>query len=190
MTGTAPASDQALMRRVQADDTDAFAQLYDRLAPRALGVATSILHDADHAQDAVQESFISLWRSRATYRSHRGEVHTWALGIVRSRAIDTWRRNGRHDRRRSDSDDVAARVAAPDDVQTTVIADDEARLLRSRLAHLPPLQGEVIALAYYGELSQTEIAKQLGLPVGTVKGRMRLGLKCLRERLDPAAPSG
>jgi RNA polymerase sigma-70 factor (ECF subfamily) len=183
-SGLSQVSDAVLMGRVQEDDVEAFAELYDRLAPRALGVARGVLGPrGDRASDAVQEAFLTLWRNRGAYRADRAEVHTWAFAIVRNRAIDSLRRHGRHDRRRADENAVPSALAAPDDVHADVVAADDGRRLRELLADLPETQREVIALAYYGQLTHTEIAACLTLPVGTVKGRMRLGLTKLRGRL-------
>lgn len=182
--GTSPASDADLMRRVQDDDVAAFAALYDRLAPRALGVARGVLGTGgDRASDAVQEAFLSLWRNRGRYRADRGEVHSWVFGIVRHRAIDSLRRHRRHDGRRADEDGTERALAAPDDVHADAVAASDGRRLRELLADLPEAQREVIALAYYGQLTHVEIAARLTLPLGTVKGRMRLGLMKLRGRL-------
>jgi RNA polymerase sigma-70 factor (ECF subfamily) len=177
-------SDADLMRRVQDDDVAAFAELYDRLAPRALGVARGVLGArGDRSSDAVQEAFLSIWRKRGTYRADRGEVHTWVFGIVRHRAIDSLRHHRRHDRPRADENGVHQTLAAPDDVHADAVAAADGRRMRELLAELPDTQREVITLAYYGQLTHTEIAARLTLPVGTVKGRMRLGLIKLRGRL-------
>ncbi len=182
--GSSSVSDADLMRRVQDDDIAAFATLYDRLAPRALGVARGVLGaGGDREADAVQEAFLSMWRNRGTYRADRGEVHTWVFGIVRHRAIDGLRRHRRHDRRRADGNGLHETLAAPGDVHGDAVAGDAGRRLRELLAELPEAQREVIVLAYYGQLTHTEIAERLTLPVGTVKGRMRLGLTKLRGRL-------
>lgn len=172
-----------LMARVQADDTEAFGMLYDRLASRALRVAHAVGVDRDRAEDAVQEAFLSIWRGRCGYRSDRGDVHTWALGIVRNRAIDSLRRNGRHDRARDGREDLAAELPALGLVADDTADRDEASRLRALLAALPLAQREVIALAYFGELTHSEIAQELALPLGTVKGRMRLGLEKLRSQI-------
>lgn len=110
-------------------------------------------------------------------------MHSWALDIVRHRAIDCSRRNRRHDRWREDFDGVAEGHAAPGGVEDDTADRDEARRLRAVLAHLPMAQREVIALAYFGELTHSEIAHELSLPLGTVKGRMRLGLKRLHLQI-------
>jgi len=174
-------TDRELMTRVQADDEAAFTALYGRLAGRAHAVARSVCFDAVHAEEAVQEGFVSMWRARLTYAPERGDVHVWAFGIVRNRAIDSVRRQGRHSKRRDP--EYEAERPGDVDVAATVIAMDDAARLRAHVAQLPPAQREVIALSFYGELSHAQIAFFLDVPLGTVKGRMRLGLEKLRPLL-------
>ncbi len=179
-------ADARLMRRVQADDPEAFGALYDRFGARAYRVAGTTTRDATRVEDIVQEAFLSVWRSRARYRPAYGSVGGWIMGIVRNRAIDAHRRHGRHDRRRASDEGLEERLAAVDDVEASAGERDTAAQLRATLARLPAAQSEVIALAYFGELSTTEIADELALPLGTVKGRMRLGLDKLRRELAEA----
>jgi RNA polymerase sigma-70 factor, ECF subfamily len=185
---TARPSDRELMRRVQADDAAAFALLYDRLAPSALRLAGRVvLGDPHRAQDAVQEGFLAVWRSRAQYCNERGEVRSWALGIIRNRAIDSWRRQ--RARPAGESERGLEELPARDDVEARVLAGQAAGELRDAVALLPAEQAQVVALAYFGELSQSEIALHLAIPAGTVKGRMRLGLARLREHLGEPQPA-
>jgi RNA polymerase sigma-70 factor (ECF subfamily) len=172
-----------LMRLVQGDDTEAFAALHDRLAARALRVARGVLPRDDHAGDVVQDAFLSVWRARAAYESERSDVHAWVFGIVRNRAIDSIRRNTRHEYAREYRDGTAEKLPAAGCLEADAIVREQARELRVTLAGLPVAQREVIALAYFGELSHTEIAHELALPVGTIKGRMRLGLNKLRRQI-------
>lgn len=167
------------MRGVQADDAAAFGVLCGRMAPRALGLAASICVDRENAPDAVQEGFLSVWRGRAAYEPERGEVHHWILGIVRNRAIDNRRRNGRHTRNRCASDGTPE-LRAQGDVLADVIAADTARELQLRLGDLPVLQREIITLAFFKQLTHQEIADHLGVPLGTVKSRIRLATARLR----------
>lgn len=172
--------DDALMVRVQADDAGAFEALFDGFAARAYRVAFGIAKDSTRAEDVVQDAFVSLWRGRANYRSDCGSVIAWTLGIVRNRAIDAQRRERRHDTRRARDDHFHVQVAPGKDIAETVAERDQATQLRTSLTCLPAAQRDVIVLAYFGELSSTEIAGQLSIPLGTVKGRMRLGLQKLR----------
>lgn len=175
--------DTQLMRRVQAGDSEAFGALYDRFATRAHGLARAVGRDSQ-ADDIVQEAFLSVWRSRAVFCPERGTVLAWVMGTVRNRAVDSHRRHARHDNRRSDAEGIEERLCAPGNVEGEIAERDQAARLRRTLARLPATQRDVIALAYFGELSTTEIAAHLSLPLGTVKGRMRLGLIKLRVPVD------
>jgi RNA polymerase sigma-70 factor (ECF subfamily) len=166
------------MRRVADDDADAFASLYDRHAARAYRVARTVCHRPGAAEDAVEQAFISMWKGRSSYRSAPEGFAAWAMAVVRDRAVDVARRDAVQDRQRGGK---AAALARPTTNGTG--AGDEAGHLRGLLAALPDEQSEVIALAFFGELSHTEIAAHLGLPSGTVKGRMRLGLQKLSRSL-------
>jgi RNA polymerase sigma-70 factor (ECF subfamily) len=139
------------------------------------------------AEDISQEAFLSIWRSRQRYQSERGSVRTWILGIVHHRAIDSLRRNVVHDRRRASADGLEEREQAPELTEVEVVRRDEARTVRSALDELPREQCHVIELAYFGGFTHTEIAGMLDMPVGTVKGRMRLGLDKLRVALAAEA---
>jgi RNA polymerase sigma-70 factor (ECF subfamily) len=176
---TSITSDRELMAQVDAGVATAFGELYDRFWGRAYRVALSVCRDEGYAQDAVQEAFLSIWASPAGYRSQRGTVAAWLLTGVRYRAIDVIRRNAVFAAHRSSSGGLEERPAS-DDVSEKVIQRDSAVRLRASMATLPDRQCEVITLAYYGELTHAEIAEHLGLPTGTVKGRMRLGLQKLR----------
>ena len=175
--------DAQLMARVQRDDQEAFGILYDRLSRRAYAVALGSGHDRARADDVVQEAFASIWRSRAGYRPDRGTVSAWMVSTVRHRAIDALRANGRHDRRRSSDEGVEERFEASGDVAQDVVERQQAAQLRTLMVRLPDAQREVLTLAYFGELSATEISRELELPLGTVKGRIRLGLQRLRDEM-------
>jgi RNA polymerase sigma-70 factor, ECF subfamily len=177
-------SDSRLIAETCTGNLDAFATLYDRYGERAYRVAASVVNDNDHAEEAVQEAFVSIWRNAASYQPQRGSAAAWVLSIVRHRAIDLARLNGPvSDRQLSDTWLLGR--PAPEDVCEQTIARERAEQLRTLLHQLPDTQREVITLAFYGQLSHTEIAEQLGLPAGTVKGRMRLGMHKLRATLEP-----
>jgi RNA polymerase sigma-70 factor (ECF subfamily) len=177
--------DRQLIREASAGNVESFGELYDRYCDRAYRVAVSVCRDDGCAQDATQEAFLAVWKSAGSYRPQQGTVAAWLLTIVRYRAIDLARRNDRHDTRRASDDELDQR-AAPDDVYESAVEHDDVRRLQTSLTLLPDAQQEVITLAFYGELSHTEIAARLGLPAGTIKGRMRLGLQKLRASLDQA----
>jgi RNA polymerase sigma-70 factor, ECF subfamily len=186
LTPASGVGDAELMERVQADDPDAFGALFDRFKVRAYRVAYAIAHDSARAEDIVQDAFLSIWRKRASYQPKRGSVTGWLMGVVRNRAIDFTRNNGRHDRRRADEEQIDQRLqTAALSIEQTTTERDEAARLRDVLRQLPAAQREVIALAYFGELTNTEIATELSLPLGTVKGRMRLGMEKLRAGPRP-----
>jgi RNA polymerase sigma-70 factor (ECF subfamily) len=178
--------DSRLMSEIDAGSIEAFAELYDRFCNRSYAVAFSVCRDDGRAQDAVQEAFLSLWRCPSGYRPERGTVAAWLLTVVRYRAIDLARLHGNHAARWANEEELSHRPAL-DDVSETVIQLDSAEHLRRSLVTLSAEQREVITLAYYGQLSHAEIATQLGIPAGTVKGRMRLGLQKLRATTDRAA---
>lgn len=178
--------DERLLSRIQAGDDQALSELYDRRCFQAYRVAFAVCRDRGWAEEAVQEAFLSVWREPAGYRSERGVVGAWLMTIVRHRAIDVMRRNEKHSSRRAGSENLDGRPAA-DDVSADVIGAAEGDRLRGLLAQLPDAQQEVISLAYFGQLSHTEIALQLQLPPGTVKGRLRLGMQKLRHGLERSA---
>ena len=172
-------SDEALMARAQDDDVEAFAELYVRHADGALHVAAEIIADPSAAEDVVQEGFLSVWRSRADYRPQVGSFEAWAMRIVHNRAVDAVRTFRVKPRLQSAEQDDEA--DGDDDAPfESAVADLEHVRLFDALRRLPVRQTEVIVLAYYGDLSLSEIAARLGVPPGTVKGRMRLGLEKLR----------
>ncbi len=185
LTPSAGVGDRELMARVQADDPDAFEALFDRFALKAYRVAYLIAREPSRTEDVIQDAFLAIWRTRAAYRPERGAVGAWILTVVRNRAIDSMRRNVRHDRRRAEEERVAEGLTPSRSVAEQVAERDEASRLRAVLSRLPEAQREVIALAYFGELSSTEIADELSLPLGTIKGRMRLGLDKLRSDITP-----
>lgn len=171
------------MRHVQADDLRAFDALYARHSPQALGLARSICRDPRRAEDAIQEGFTSVWRARASYDPGRGSARAWLLTVIRHRCIDVMRRGGRDDSLLS-SDDVLDRIQSPNSTADVAEGHDEASRLQAVLRRLPDLQRDVLMLAYFGGLTHTEIAGRLGIPVGTIKSRMRLGLEKIRADVD------
>lgn len=185
MAGRSPTDDQ-LMVDVQAGDAVAFGVLYDRFDRRAFGLALSFSRDRLGAEEAVQDAFLAVWRSRALYRPDRGPVAAWLLTVVRHRAIDVARRGAGHAQRRAD-EQLLDGVASPGDLAEQAAVRADASHLHGLLARLPDAQREVVALAYFGQLTHSEIAGRLGVPAGTVKGRMRLALDKLRAELESAA---
>jgi RNA polymerase sigma-70 factor, ECF subfamily len=177
-------SDNELMKRIQAGSHEAFAQLYDRYSARAYRVARVVSVDAWLAEEAVQEGFVAIWKARATYRPERETAAPWLMTVVRHRAIDVNRRNQTVQSRRAGDDASLEGHRSRDDVAAEAAVRVDARDLKALLERLPDAQREVIVLAFYGELTHTEIAAELDLPIGTVKGRMRLGLHKIRGALE------
>jgi RNA polymerase sigma-70 factor (ECF subfamily) len=180
-------ADEELMQLVYRTDADAFEAIYDRHADAAFSLAYRICGQRPLSEDVVQEAFMSLWRSGARYDRDRGSVRTWLLGIVHHRAIDALRRRSVRDRGTVSDDGMQERLAAPERTDVEFARRDEAREIRAALGQLPEEQSRVIELAYFGGLTHVEIASLLDTPIGTVKGRMRLGLAKMRMALgDPA----
>ena len=175
------------MQLVQAGRPEAFEVIYDRHVGAAFSLAYRMAGRTALAEDIVQDAFLSIWRARARYERERGSMRTWVLGIVHHRAVDALRRAVVHDRRRGGDDEVAARHEAPERLEAEVVRREEARSVRAALEGLPAEQAKVIELAYYGGFTHTEIAGMLEEPIGTVKGRMRLGLEKMRRGLAGSA---
>ncbi len=171
------------MQHVRANEAPAFEIVYERHADAAFSLAYRMCGKRSIAEDVVQEAFLSLWRSGARYDHTRGSVRTWVLGIVHNRAIDALRRGDVHDRRRASDEGIEERFEAPDRTDVEVARRDEAREVRQAMEELPEEQCRVVELAYFGGFTHTEIAAMLQAPIGTVKGRMRLGLQKLRAEL-------
>ena len=165
----------------------AFELLYDRHGGAAFSLAYRMVGDRVMAEDISQEAFLSIWRSRMRYDASRGSVRTWVLGIVHNRAIDALRRSMVHDRRRASDEGIEERFEARERTEVEAARRDEARDVRQALGTLPAEQWKVIELAYFGGFTHSEIAAMLDTPIGTVKGRMRLGLEKLRGQLGGLA---
>jgi RNA polymerase sigma-70 factor, ECF subfamily len=177
-------ADEELMDRVAANDADAFEVVLERHSDAAFSLAYRICGRRSLAEDIAQESFLSVWRSGARYDRARGSVRTWTLGIVHNRAVDALRRSGVHDRRRASDEGIAETLEAPERTDAQALDKAVSQEIRGALGELPPEQRRVIELAYFGGFTHLEIASMLDTPVGTVKGRMRLGLTKLRGHLQ------
>ena len=171
------------MHVVQRGDPRAFEVLYDRHGGAAFSLAYRMVGKRAVAEDIVQEAFLSIWRSKVRYERERGSVRTWVLGIVHHRTIDALRRNLVHERRRASAEGIEERQEAKELTDVEAVRREEAREVRAALQTLPGEQSKVIELAYYGGFTHTQIAEMLDMPVGTVKGRMRLGLEKMRREL-------
>jgi RNA polymerase sigma-70 factor (ECF subfamily) len=177
-------ADEDLMTLVDGKRADAFEVLYDRHGGAAYSLAHRIVGDRGVAEDVTQEAFLSLWRSGARYDAARGSVRSWMLSIVRNRAIDALRRAaGPAPKLDLDDETLLDTRASEELTEAEAIKRETSRRLRGVLSELPREQSEVIGLAYFGGFTHAEIAEMLGMPLGTVKGRMRLGLEKIRVRL-------
>jgi RNA polymerase sigma factor (sigma-70 family) len=176
----ADTSDRSLLARVANGDEAALGELYDRFGRVAYGLALRVLRDERLAEDAVQEAFLAIWRQAASFQPDRAAAQTWVLTLVHRRAVDLVRRE---ERRRADP--LAPTAEVPGGASAAEDADLRRRreAVQQALEQLPEEQRRPIELAYYGGLSQSELAEQLGEPLGTIKSRMFAGLKRLRELL-------
>ena len=187
MAALSDLADEDLMQLVRTGDSAAFEVVYERHATAAFSLAYRMVGKRNAAEDVVQEAFLSLWRSGARYDRARGSVRTWVLGIVHNRAIDALRRSIVHDRRRASDEGIEERFEARERTEVEAARNAEAQEVHAALRSLPDEQCKVIELAYFGGFSQSEIADMLDTPIGTVKGRMRLGLDKMRGQLGGLA---
>jgi RNA polymerase sigma-70 factor (ECF subfamily) len=177
-------ADEELMPLVGRKDPEAFEVLYDRHGGAAYSLAYRIVGDRAAAEEVTQEAFISVWRSGARFDAARGSVRSWLLSVVRNRAIDFLRsRAGKAPKLTFDDDAALEARPAQERTEEEALQRETAAEVRGALGNLPDPQAKVIELAYFGGFSHSEIARILGLPMGTVKGRMRLGLEKIRGEL-------
>jgi RNA polymerase sigma-70 factor (ECF subfamily) len=173
-------TDERLMARVAEGDVHAFEAIYRRYHRQAYWLAGRIAGPAG-AEEATQEAFISLWRGAGSFDAARGSLRTWLYALIRYRSIDALRRESHRAAHQERSEEALERVEAPERTEEQVLAGQEYDRALRLVAELPPEQREVIDLAYVAGYSQTEIAARVGIPLGTVKGRARLGLTKLRH---------
>ena len=183
-------ADEEAMQLVGDGNPRAFELIYDRHGGAAFSLAYRMVGNRVAAEDVVQEAFLSIWRSRMRYDSSRGSVRTWVLGIVHNRTIDALRRGATHERRQEALDGVEERHEAPERTDVEAARREEARSVRGALETLPDEQRRTIELAYFGGFTHSQIAELLDEPIGTVKGRMRLGLDKLRRQLAEGYAAG
>jgi RNA polymerase sigma factor (sigma-70 family) len=174
--------DPVLLDRIAAGDLRALEVLYERYGKMAYSLALRITTETSAAEDVVQDAFLGAWRNAALYVAGRGSVKTWLLSIVHHRAIDAVRRR-RPTSELPDRDDAPPIGGTVPDVWPQVAANLDRSAVQAALGALPEVQRTAIELAYFGGLTQTEIATRTGAPLGTVKSRMRLGLLALRRTL-------
>ena len=174
--------DRQVLARVANGELNALEALYDRYRAMAYSIALRVTGDASLAEDVLQDAFLGAWRHAGRYAEGRGSVKTWLLAIVHHRAVDAVRRRRPTNTLPATEDVTPSALTAPD-LWGEVAADLDADTVRAALDVLPDVQREAIELAYFGGLTQQEIATRTGAPLGTVKGRMRLGLLAMRRHL-------
>ena len=174
---------ERLVEQIREGDEAAFAALYDRYARQVFSLALGIVREPEVAEDVTQEVFLALWRGAARFDPRRGNPEAWILTLAHHRSVDALRR-----RRVRQTEPLSDATAAADDPVEEAVRALQSAQVRTALAALSPAQREALTLAYYGGLTQQEIARRLALPLGTVKTRMRDGLLRLRALLRGAEP--
>ena len=176
--------DPELLAAVGAGDAEALARLYDRFSGMLLGLAQRILGDASEAEEVLQEAFLQVWKQAARYDPRRSSVSTWLVLITRSRAIDRLRSRKVKDRTlQTVQQERRGSHTSPEGVGD-VFRQERARRLQQEMARLPPEQREVLDLAFFHGMTQSEIAQRTGTPLGTVKTRSLLAMRKLRKALS------
>lgn len=179
--------DEALMERVSQRDAGALEALYDRYGNLVYSTARRILRDAQLAEDLSQEVFLRLWREPERYAPEKGGFVSWLLSVTRNRAVDWVRTRKRRSRVEATSPEQQERELPADDAPDPALSaelSEQQRAVRAAVTALSPQQRQVIALAYFGGLTQREMARRLGQPLGTVKTRARAGIQTLRRALQ------
>jgi RNA polymerase sigma-70 factor (ECF subfamily) len=191
VVSTPPVLDPAVIARLVSGDETALGELYDLFGALAYSLACAMVTDPADAEEVVADAFAQIWRSASTFDPSRGSVMAWITTIVRSRALDLLRAH----RRRAKALEQAVAIsndgslpglsAGPEPADRGVEQLEAATIVRRSLAALPAAQRQVLELAYFGGLSQSQIATHLSEPLGTVKTRMRAGMEKLRHALGP-----
>jgi RNA polymerase sigma factor (sigma-70 family) len=185
-TASAPdATDALLVAQIAMGDERALAAIYDRYGRVAFGLAVRVVHDRDLAEEAVQDGFLAFWQSARSFDPTRASARTWLFTLVHRRAVDIVRRRERQER-------VVALIESPPSVpaaEDDVVREADASRVRGAVRRLAAREREVVELAYFAGLSQSEIASRLGVPIGTVKSRTFTALSRLRQLLDELEPA-
>ncbi len=172
--------DHELVESLAGRDLSALSTLYDRYGRVAYSLAYRILGEPEGAEDVVQDAFLSAWRGAATFKRERGNARSWLLSIVHHRAVDVLRRKTAF---RPAPLEAAGDRPADSDTAEEAVMNVERRSVRAALLELPEAQRRTIELAYFGGYTQSELSELMGVPLGTVKGRMRIGLQKMRRAL-------
>jgi RNA polymerase sigma-70 factor (ECF subfamily) len=179
-------ADEDLISLVVEGDAGAFATLYDRHSRAAYSLAYRMMGEKQAAEDLVQDALLKVWRGAASYRTERASVRTWVLSIVHNRGIDQLRSLASR-RRMQDKVEASAPTSQSSEAFAETWRNSQREQVREALSTLPPEQLKILELAYFSGYTHVEVAELLGLPLGTVKGRMRLGLKKIRNHFDSKA---
>ena len=181
--------DEELVSLIGAQDRLALEEFYARYSSPVFSMAMQMLGDAGASEEVTQDAFFNVWRRAASYRPDRGKVSTWLFSIAHHRVIDETRRRRRHEETQSPHDVqlLAEQSDEAGDPSGFVIKQMRRSKIKEALSSLRPEQRDVVVFAYYGGLTQSEIAEKLDQPLGTVKTRMRLGLRALKEVMGPQA---
>lgn len=175
-------SDEEMMAAICEGSEAALEELYERYHRQAFSLAYHMLHDAATAEDILQEAFLALWRKAPSYQARHGRVPTWLLTIVHHRALDKIRSSAHRDKQCTSlqNDPEQDLISEQSDVWELAWHDEQHRLVSTALEQIPVEQRQVIELAYFDGYTHAEISEKLDIPLGTVKGRMRLGLQKLK----------
>jgi RNA polymerase sigma-70 factor (ECF subfamily) len=177
------AENTELLSRIAGGDEKAFAEFYDRYSHGLYSLVYKILNDPRETEDVLQEGFAQIWKKAATYDGNRSSGFTWAVMIMRNKAIDHIRTRQRQNRV---VEEAALEISPEQDVQEdeAVARNEQSAIVRAALQKIPRDQRQAIDMAFFSGLTQMQIAEKLGEPLGTVKARIRRGLMKLRDYLD------
>jgi RNA polymerase sigma-70 factor (ECF subfamily) len=176
-------ADEELISLVEQSDAEAFAMLYDRHSRPAYSLAYRMMGEKQAAEDLLQDALLKVWRAAGSYRPERGSVRTWILSIVHNRGIDQLRSLASR-RRTQERVEASAPRVQPSEAFTQAWRNTQREQVREALGALPAEQLKILELAYFSGYTHVEISELLGVPLGTVKGRMRLGLKKVKDYFD------
>src|ERR687890_1917401 len=185
-----PSADEDLISFVGRGDAEAFTTLYDRHSHAAFSLAYRMMGERQASEDLAQDAFLKVWRSATSYRPERGSVRTWLLSIVRNRGIDQIRSQASR-RRTQEKIEASAPRSQPSEAFAETWRNSQREQVREALNTLPPEQLKILELAYFSGYTHVQISDLVDVPLGTVKGRMQLGLKKIRdyfESRDAAVP--
>jgi RNA polymerase sigma-70 factor (ECF subfamily) len=178
-----PRADEDLISLVGQGDAEAFTTLYDRHSHAAFSLAYRMMGERQASEDLAQDAFLKLWRSATSYRPERGSVRTWILSIVRNSGIDQIRSQASR-RRRQEEIEASAPRSQPSEAFAETWRNSQREQIREALNTLPPEQLKILELAYFSGYTHVQISELVDVPLGTVKGRMQLGLKKMRDYFD------